>query len=103
VAGAAAHPQVSGTAHAVTAAGALGAEVHRHLPGGAAGPPPAGLPDRRGGALAAGLFAAGLALHVAGRTGRPLCRPDSLLQAHAGWHVLSAAALWLRTRPARPA
>jgi len=27
-----------------------------------------------------------------GRTGAPLCRPDSLLQLHALWHVLSAVA-----------
>jgi hypothetical protein len=98
VAGLAAHPRTSGAAQAVTAAGALAAETHRALSGDGAGHP-----DRHGGVLAAALFAAGLGLHVAGRTGRRLCRPDSLLQAHAGWHALSAAALWLRTRPPRPA
>lgn len=43
---------------------------------------------------------------LAGRTGSPFCRPDSLLQGHALWHVLAAGALaaWhrmhaLRTRP----
>jgi hypothetical protein len=99
LAGVAAHPRVSGAAQAATAAGALGAEIHRNLPGGATDAQ--AHQDRRGGAVAAALFASGLALHVAGRTGRPLCRPDSLLQAHAGWHVLSAAALWLRTRRSR--
>ena len=91
LAGAAAHPRTSAAAQAVAAAGALGAEVHRHLTG-------AG--DAGGGVLAAAVFVAGLALHVGGRTGRPLCRPDSPLQAHAAWHVLSAAALYLRTRVA---
>lgn len=28
-----------------------------------------------------------------GRSGGPWCRPDSLLQAHAAWHVLAAAGL----------
>ena len=28
-----------------------------------------------------------------GRTGSPLCRPDSLFQWHALWHVLVAVAL----------
>jgi hypothetical protein len=42
---------------------------------------------------------------LAGRTGSPLCRPDSLLQGHALWHVLAAAALlgWDRLRRARRA
>lgn len=44
------------------------------------------------------LWTAGLTLQILGRTGEPLCRPDSRAQAHAGWHVLSAAALWSRRR-----
>ena len=88
----AAHPRTSGTAQALTAAGALAAETRRHLAGG---------DDEPTGALAAAALAAGLALHVSGRTGRALCRPDSPLQPHAAWHVLSAVALWLRTRPRR--
>jgi hypothetical protein len=90
VAGAAAHPRTSAAAQGVAAAGALGAEVHRYLTGADGG---------RRGALAAAVFAAGLGLHASGRTGRPLCRPGSRLQPHAAWHVLSATALWLRTRP----
>jgi hypothetical protein len=39
--------------------------------------------------------AAGLACWLAGRTGSPLCDPDSPLQGHAAWHLLSAAALAL--------
>ena len=46
-----------------------------------------------GPALAVGLAAQGL-----GRTGGPWCRPDSLLQPHALWHVLTAGALWARSR-----
>lgn len=41
---------------------------------------------------AAGVFALGLAAYAAGRTGSPLCRPDSLWQYHGVWHVLSGAA-----------
>jgi hypothetical protein len=49
-------------------------------------------------------LAAGLA-GLAGRTGSPLCAPHSLLQGHALWHVLTAAALlqWDRVRRARTA
>ncbi|WP_222721521.1 hypothetical protein [Actinomadura sp. HBU206391] len=49
--------------------------------------------------LAGTLLAAALA-GLAGRTGSPLCRPHSLLQGHALWHVLTAAALlqWHRLR-----
>lgn len=58
---------------------------------------------RRRPVLAAGarlpLVVAGLAASVAGaaylagRTGSPLCEPDSLAQPHALWHVASAVAL----------
>ncbi|MGE2722179.1 hypothetical protein [Mycolicibacterium celeriflavum] len=44
---------------------------------------------------AAGVFALGLAAYAAGRTGSPLCRPDSLWQFHGAWHVLSGAAAGL--------
>jgi hypothetical protein len=37
--------------------------------------------------------AAGAACWWAGRTTGPWCDPDSLLQAHAAWHLLTAAAL----------
>jgi hypothetical protein len=40
----------------------------------------------------AGVFALALTAYVAGRSGSPLCRPDSLWQYHGAWHVLSAAA-----------
>jgi hypothetical protein len=56
-------------------------------------------PDRRVTyrvALAA--TAAGAACWWAGRTASPWCDPDSLLQPHAAWHLLGAAALaaWSR-------
>jgi hypothetical protein len=49
-------------------------------------------------AVAAGTLALGALINVLSRTGGPLCRPKSLLQGHAAWHVLSAAALtvWAR-------
>lgn len=32
-------------------------------------------------------------INVAGRTGGPLCDPESLLQGHAAWHIATAVAL----------
>lgn len=59
--------------------------------------------DRRPRPEAAALTAVASALHAASRTGRPLCRPDSLFQGHALWHIVSAAALVLDDRGgARP-
>jgi hypothetical protein len=49
--------------------------------------------------------AAGITVYLLARTGAPLCRPDSLLQGHAAWHVFTAVALaaWLgRPRPPTP-
>jgi hypothetical protein len=43
-------------------------------------------------ATAAAVFALGLAAYAAGRSGSPLCRPDSLWQYHGLWHVLSGGA-----------
>jgi predicted membrane channel-forming protein YqfA (hemolysin III family) len=45
------------------------------------------------GACALGAFAVALPLQAWGRTGGPLCRPDSVFQAHAAWHVLTAVGL----------
>ena len=53
-------------------------------------------------ARAAGVFALGLAAYAAGRSGSPLCRPDSLWQFHGAWHVLSAAAAVLAARAMTP-
>jgi hypothetical protein len=45
---------------------------------------------RHGATLAGTAVAAGLA-YAGGRTGAPTCDPDSPLQLHGAWHVLSAA------------
>jgi fucose 4-O-acetylase-like acetyltransferase len=50
----------------------------------------------------AGVFALGLAAYAAGRSGSPLCRPDSLWQYHGAWHVLSAAAAGWAALAMRP-
>jgi hypothetical protein len=57
-------------------------------------PPPA--------ALVAG--ASAIVVNLLTRTGAPLCRPGSLLQGHAAWHVLTAIAiaLWFARESARP-
>jgi hypothetical protein len=41
--------------------------------------------------------AVAVTLYTLTRTGAALCRPESVLQGHAGWHVLTATALvlWL--------
>jgi hypothetical protein len=48
-------------------------------------------------ALAVIAAAAGITINLLTRTGAPLCRPGSLLQGHAAWHVLTAFvwAVWL--------
>lgn len=43
---------------------------------------------------------AGAAAHALGRTGGPLCDPDSRVQPHALWHGAIAAAVWLRAKDA---
>jgi len=48
---------------------------------------------RRRFVIAAALLAVATAINLVTRTGDPLCRPDSLLQGHAAWHVLTALAL----------
>jgi hypothetical protein len=37
----------------------------------------------------------GVALNALGRTDAPLCDPDSPVQLHAAWHVITAFVLWL--------
>ena len=53
-------------------------------------------------ATPAGVFALGLAAYAAGRSGSPLCRPDSPWQYHGAWHVLSAAAAGWAARALAP-
>jgi hypothetical protein len=54
--------------------------------------------------LAIAALLVGIGLFISGRTGSPLCDPDGLAQAHAGWHVFAAVflgAYLLATVPAR--
>lgn len=84
----AAHPRTTDYAQGGVGVLAVGAEARRHLRQASIREAAASLP----------LMATGVVLHILGRTGERWCRPDSLLQPHAGWHVLSAAALWTRRR-----
>ena len=55
-------------------------------------------------AVALVAFGAAVAVNVLTRTGAPLCRPHSLVQGHAAWHILAAVALasWFSApRPGR--
>lgn len=52
--------------------------------------------------VAAGIFALALVAYGAGRTGSPLCRPDSWWQYHGAWHVLSAVAAGWAIRALAP-
>jgi hypothetical protein len=56
----------------------------------------------RGVMLAA--LAVGVPAYLLGRTGGPLCRPDSLLQPHALWHLMTAVAMtaWAVDRITHP-
>ncbi|MEN8041588.1 MAG: hypothetical protein ABFR95_08815, partial [Actinomycetota bacterium] len=44
-----------------------------------------------------------LVFFLGGRTGSPFCDSEKLLQGHAMWHILSAAALWLYFEATMPA
>ncbi|MCU1377386.1 MAG: hypothetical protein JWN29_369, partial [Acidimicrobiales bacterium] len=60
-----------------------------------------GLPAPTGAVVA---LVVGIMLYALGRTNGVLCDPGSVLQAHAGWHILSAAAAGLAlVRPSRSA
>jgi hypothetical protein len=48
---------------------------------------------RRRFVLAGALLAGATVVNLLSRTDDPWCRPDSLLQGHAAWHVLTARAL----------
>ena len=55
---------------------------------------------RRAAAGGVGLLAAGAVVDVFSRTDAAWCRPDSLLQGHAAWHVAAAVGLALYGRAA---
>jgi Ceramidase len=83
-------PDASNALDAVLVVGAVGAEV-------------AAVRSRAGrdvgyGRLwivGAAALAVGALLNALGRTDAPLCDPDSIVQLHAVWHVLTAFVLWL--------
>jgi len=83
-------PDAGNALDAVLVAGAIAAEVgaSRSAAGRAA-------PDGRLWILIVGVVAIGALLNALGRTDAPLCEPDSLVQLHALWHVLTALVLWL--------
>lgn len=88
----AAVPAATGAVAATVGGVALAGELDRWRDGGlevAAGRRPAA---RGSQAVAAVAITAGLAAYWFGRTGSPLCSPDSLLQLHGVWHVLGAVA-----------
>jgi hypothetical protein len=78
-------PASSGTAAAASGALAVTAEVVVARRGWRA-------PGRTVLTVAGTVVAAGVAA-LAGRTGSPWCRPHSLVQGHAWWHLLTVAAL----------
>lgn len=82
-------PPLTDVAQPVAGAVAIVAGLVRSLRVGDGAGPRAGL----------GLLGAGALLHVLGRTGEPLCRPDQWAQPHAAWHVLAAVGVLLRHRP----
>ena len=97
VAAAGATPRRSATTQALAGLAATATEAARLLRSARAGDTPgrrAGTGARR---IAGPAMAAGLLAQAFGRTGGPWCRPDSLLQPHALWHVLTAGALWARS------
>lgn len=96
----AANPVTSAVAQVVAGGVAVGAEASRPPSGVDAGTREGVARTRRRRAAAAALLVAGIAVQASGRTGGPLCRPESPAQPHAAWHLLSAAALWLVVRPA---
>lgn len=63
---------------------------------------PTGLRVPRQKVLAFGLLAAGAGVMALSRTAGPWCRPGSLLQGHALWHLLAATALWLWAQVSDP-
>ena len=77
------NPGAEAIVHGLLAAAAATVELQRLR---------AGTTSRSFGVTAAVAFGAGVVLLVLGRTGGLLCAPASLVQAHAGWHVLSAVA-----------
>ena len=81
------HPRTTDPSQAIIGAATVSGEIARTLRARRTGEPVHRLST-------AAIFGAAGLCHTLGRTGMPGCRPDSLLQPHAAWHVLSAVALW---------
>jgi Ceramidase len=83
-------PDASNALDAVLVVGAVGAEL-------AAARSPAGRDVGYGRLwiVGAAALAVGAVLNALGRTDAPLCDPDSPVQLHALWHVVTAFVLWL--------
>ena len=83
-------PDVSNALDALLVVGAVVAEIGASRS--AAGRATA---DGRLWVLIVGVVTIGALLNALGRTDAPLCEPDSPVQLHALWHVLTAFVLWL--------
>jgi len=83
-----AHPRTTDYVQGGVGALAVVAEARRHIRQASV----------REAAVSLPLMTTGLVMHILGRTDERWCRPGSLLQPHAAWHTLSAAALWTRRR-----
>ncbi|MDV3220973.1 ceramidase domain-containing protein [Intrasporangium sp.] len=54
--------------------------------------------ELRWGVAAVAALVLAFTVWTAAKTGAPLCRPDSIAQGHAAWHVLDALAAWFLYR-----
>ena len=83
-------PDTGNALDAVLIAGAVVAEIRAYRSD--AGRAPA---DGRVWIVAAGVLTIGAILNALGRTDAPLCEPETPVQLHAVWHVLTAFVLFL--------
>jgi hypothetical protein len=83
-------PDASNALDAVLVAGAVVAEIAAFRSAAVRA-----RPDGRVWVLIVGVVAIGALLNALGRTDASLCEPDSPVQLHALWHVLTAFVLWV--------
>jgi hypothetical protein len=83
-------PDAGNALDAVLVAGAVAAEI-----GAARSPAGSMAVDGRVWILTAGILTIGALLNALGRTDAPLCEPESSVQLHAVWHVLTSFVLFL--------
>jgi Ceramidase len=83
-------PDATNVLDAVLVVAAVGAELA------AARSSPTRVPGvRRAWIVGIAALTIGVALNALGRTDAPLCDPESPVQLHAAWHVITAFVLWL--------